>query len=288
MTDPAYPSDPSSRPLYLFCHVPKCAGSTVEGHFYYHMRERLLYPPRRRSFLRDLGGGYTDMKRLPADLEGLDFIAGHSLSRNVASLFPQREIRECVLIRDPLSLAVSYYNFRNKVAAQRGKGTAPFSLVYRSFPRDIVCRFILTRYVGIGYPRLLTFDSARRFAEIEKVLRDFWFVGSLKHTNEMLEEISRDLGIGEPPVANQNVSDRPGVLTLDDVPKEIADDILARNPLDMLLYERWKDVKWGPAPAPLGKPLPRGDQPGHLMFELRRLAAGKKADRVRAASAPAG
>ncbi|MBZ8134874.1 sulfotransferase family protein [Afifella sp. IM 167] len=287
MSGPHDPGDPG-RPLYLFCHVPKCAGSTVEGHFDRYMKERLLYPPRRRSFLRDLGGGYTDMKKMPKELDRLDFIGGHSLSRNVASLFPARDIRECVLIRDPLSLAVSYYNFRNKLADLRGKGTAPFSMVYRSFPRDIVCRFILTRYVGFGYPRLLSFDSARRFAEVERLLREFWFVAGLEHTNEMLNVISRNLGIGEMAVTDENVSNRPGALTVADVPQEIARDILARNPLDALLYARWKDVKWGPAPEPLPQPLPRGDQTGHILFEIRRLVAGKKVDRLRAATAPAG
>ncbi|WP_026380951.1 sulfotransferase family protein [Afifella pfennigii] len=276
--------DPT-RPLYLFCHVPKCAGSTVEGHFDRHLPGRLLFPPRRRGFLRDLGGGYTDTRRLPEGLDTLDFVGGHSLSRRIASHFPGRELRECVLIREPVSLTVSYYNFRNKLAAQRGKGPAPFEPFCRSLPRDVVCRFILTRYLGIGYPQLMRWDTARRFAETEKALSRFWFVGDVRHTEAMVQEISRELGIGEPPIIRENVSNRDGDLKVADLAEEARQEILARNPLDVLLHGRWAEVKWGPPPEPLAKTPPRGDQFAHLAFEIRRLIAGKEVERIRRAAA---
>ena len=101
-----------TRPLYLFYHVPKCAGTTLIAHLVERAPERLLRPKVRRGFLKEFGGGVADLRRLPAALGGIDVVAGHTASASVARAFCGREVKPIVMLRDPASFLVSLYNTR--------------------------------------------------------------------------------------------------------------------------------------------------------------------------------
>lgn len=53
----------AGRPLYLFYHVPECAGTTLISHLMERAPDRLLRPKVRRGFLKEFGGG--NIVRLP-------------------------------------------------------------------------------------------------------------------------------------------------------------------------------------------------------------------------------
>lgn len=258
----------SDRPVFLFCHIPKCAGSTVKQHMWNKAPDRSVSAKRRHGFFRDFGGDYTDIARTGIDPETIDFVGGHALSQSVSKAFPGRPIRPSVLIRDPLSFAVSFYNHRNRGAAKVGRGPVPFELYIRSLPKNPMIRFILTRYLGIGYPRVLQFDSRQRFDIVDGALRDFWFVGSWMHASELISGLSREMQISDMiDIKNAAHGDR---LRVGDVPDDVANRIRTANAADQALFDRWADVKWNGKPDETAPDLPGGDQASYIFNEINR------------------
>src|SRR6202011_1438602 len=82
-------------------------------------------------------------------------VAGHDVGRSLEPLFRGREIRRAVLLRDPLSLQLSLYNYRMMNHLNRGFGTYSFDLHLRALPRDWVAHRLLARWLEIPWPRLL-------------------------------------------------------------------------------------------------------------------------------------
>ncbi len=258
----------SGRPVYLFCHVPKCAGTTVKNHVEDSAPERAARAKRRHGFLRDFGGDFTDLERSNIDPERVDFVGGHSLSGSVASVFPDRPARPCVLIRDPLSFVISFYNHRNRGAARAGRGPVPLELYIKSLPKNPICRFLMTRYLGTGYPKILKYDSRQRFAAVDTMLADFWFVGSWRHATEFLTRLSAELDIPDHVKVRNAASG--AVLKPSDVPEDLATRIRTINAVDQALFDRWSEAKWSGEPRTLEIDLPAGDQAAYIGNEISR------------------
>lgn len=256
------------RPIYFFVHVPKCAGTTLRRHFEKHLGKRYLTVPRRESLLRNFGGSHADLHRARVDTGALDVIGGHSMSQSLRNLFPEREIREAVLLRDPLSLIVSFYNYRNRKFREAGKGEISFSLFRRSLPINPVSRFFLNRYLEIGYPRILGLSSHARFELIDRTLERFWFVGSWRYCSDLVASISRNLQISTS-VESENISSGPR-LRVEDLPDRERRLILSENALDQAIFDKWKDACLSHAPAPVRPVLPRYDHSAHISRELAR------------------
>jgi hypothetical protein len=271
---------PAERPVYLFCHIPKCAGSTVKLHMIEHAPERSLKSRRRHGFMRDITGDYTDIERTQIDPETIDFVGGHSLSQSVLKAFPGRPVRPIVLIRDPLSLAVSFYNHRNRVAARKqGRGPVSFETYLKSYPKNSMIRFFLARYLGVGYPRVLGLDTRHRFDLVEKAFSDFWFVGSWRHAETLVQRMSEEMGIcGDVTRQNAAHGDR---LLVDDVPQAIVDRFRESQAADQLLFDRWGDAQWSGRPADIVRDLPRHDQASYVVNEVSRQIMGRYIKTIR-------
>jgi hypothetical protein len=79
-------------------------------------------------------------------------ISGHEISRSLEQLYPRREIRRIVLLRDPLHQQISPYNWRMMDYLAKGLATYSFELHLRAQPRDYIAHFLLSRWPEI--PRL--------------------------------------------------------------------------------------------------------------------------------------
>jgi len=257
-----------SRPVYFFVHVPKCAGTTFINHFATHSRDRLAHAPRLESFKRLLGGSYSDISAIAPRKDSLDIIAGHSLSQSLRELFEDRELREIVLIREPLDFVISFYNYKNRRAKQKGRGPISFELFYKSIPINPVSRFIINRYLEIGYPTILKYSSQDRLDALNAVFSRFWFVGSHKHCSEVVAAISQELGLpAQVSTANVATDDR---LRVEDLPDSMKDRIRRENRLDQCLFEMWSEARWSGKPASSSIVLSDRDQPAHISREVFR------------------
>lgn len=242
--------------------------------------DRSVRTRRRHGFFRDITGDYTDLERTQIDPETIDFVGGHSLSRSVMKAFAGRPFRPIILIRDPLSLSVSFYNHRNRVAAKKyRRGPVSFETYLKSYPKNQMIRFFLTRYLGFGYPGILRLDTKQRFDLVDKALTEFWFVGSWLHASELLQRISQELEICDK-VRTKNAAygDR---LMVEDVPESIAEQVRKTHSADQLLFDRWSDTKWSGRPKEIDRDLPRHDQPQYLLNEIGRQVAGRYIKTIR-------
>jgi hypothetical protein len=259
---PSVARNGAGRPLYHFYHVQKCAGTTLIGHLAEQMPERLLQPQVRRGFLKEFGGGVADLRRLPAERNHIDVVAGHTASASVARAFAGREIRPLTMLRDPVGFIVSIYNFRERTSAAMGLKPVSFDHFHRTLAKNPISRLLLLRYLGIGYPLILALNSRKRLEIVEEALRSFWFVGSYEHADLLTAELSRRLGIA--PVAARRNASPEGSLAPDELPEAVVAEIRAENALDQLLFERWRDALWSGRPAPVERPLAAWDQLSYL------------------------
>lgn len=251
-----------SRIVHFLLHVPKCAGTTVETHFRTHLGAGFLIAPRWEHPLRNfIGNRYPSLTA--SAISGVRAVSGHSLSISLRALFPDAEIRESVLLRDPASYLLSFYNYR-WTRYQEGWGPEPptFERWYRGQRRNPISRFLLVRYFDQAVPALYRLSSAQRLAFLEERLAQFHFVGSYRQTDEMIGTISAEMGIpGE--VERRNVTP-VRKLSAADLPNAVRRRIERDNALDQMLYDRWAGRGWSGAPDGVPGPLSGLDQVRYL------------------------
>lgn len=260
----AEPAAPA--PVWFLVHVPKCAGTTVESHFARTLGQGFAKAPRWENPLRDVIG--NRYRLAPERLAALRVVSGHSLSVSLRVHFPPgTPIREAVLIREPVSWYLSFYNYRIGRHLERGeRRPPPFPTWYRGQRRDPVSRFLLTRYFEIGYPGILLWSSRARLAFLDRALARFAFVGDIAATGALLGAVSAELGLPAE-VAAENVG-RVREATRESIGPAMVARIEADNPVDMALWRLWKDRGFAPG-APQGcaeaeAALPADDWPAHL------------------------
>ena len=249
----------AKRIVHFLLHVPKCAGTTVESHFQTHLGPAYRLAPRWENPLRNfIGNRYPDLDA--AGLRDVRVVSGHSLSTGMLRLFPDAEIRQSVLLRDPLGYLLSFYNYRWARFDEGWTSEPPgFETWYRGQRRNPISRFLLNRYFDYAVPALYRLSSAARLRLLEDQFAHFHFVGSYRLADEMIGGISRELGIPDE-VAHQNVTPRRK-LSAADLPEALIRRIEADNALDQALFERWADRRWSgrpEAPAPRLSALDQG------------------------------
>ncbi|MFT6776006.1 MAG: hypothetical protein ACJA1L_003730 [Paracoccaceae bacterium] len=237
-------------PIHFFVHVPKCAGTTVETHF-----RRTLGPggfalaPRWKNPLRDVLGNRAALP--PEVVAGGKVISGHSLARSMASQFPGRELRESVLLRDPVGWHVSFYNYRLWRAQDRGQpAPPPFDDWMRAQRRNPIARFLLMRYFEVGYPMIYGLSSRDRFRRLESLLAGFHFVGGHERCDEVVAAISRDLGVDDAVEARNVGGGRAiaGAIKTTELSDALRMRIETTHAIDALLHRRWRGRGFAGAP----------------------------------------
>ncbi len=251
------------RTVHFLLHVPKCAGTTVEAHFRTHLRKRFMIAPRWENPLRNfIGNHYPALTR--ERVADIAVVSGHSLSANMARLFPGASICPAVLLRDPLGHLLSFYNYRwTRFAEGLGPEPPNFEDWYNAQRRNQISRFLLNRYFGLAVPMLYRLSSRGRLRFLEKRLAKFTFVGSYTYVGEMCGRISLELGIPEE-IKSRNVTETRKV-SKDDLPSALRRQIANENALDQSLFDRWKDRRWEGAPADVPPPLAAFDQFDYIL-----------------------
>ncbi|MEM9009636.1 MAG: hypothetical protein AAGE18_00295 [Pseudomonadota bacterium] len=255
------------RPVYFFLHVPKCAGTTVEQHFAAALGDGFLIAPRWESVRRNFIGNRYDFA--PGALDRVAVVSGHSLSTSLRRHLPGREVREVLLIREPLSWFLSFYNYRLWRQREWGEPAPPrFATWYRGQRTNPISRFILNRYFEVGYPEILTLSSQTRLRRLNRDLARFHFVGDLRFAGEVIAAASAELGLPAE-VTPRNVGAGP-TLRAEDLPQDLRARIARENAVDAALHRLWSERRFAEG-APDGTAeaeaaLPAGDQ---LSYTLR-------------------
>lgn len=271
------------KPVHFFVHVPKCAGRSVELHLEEHLGPGFLYLRRKRGLERHLSAHiYRIPKRFDPNLTNA--VSGHALGQSMKRHFSGREIRQSVLLRDPLSLLVSFYNFRMSRFSFEGWPHVSFERFYQSRHLNPVSTFLLVNYLEISWARLLTMSAAEKFDRISEAFQDFWFVGDYRQCDRLIATVSDEFGIpDQAPRANVLESKK---LTVDKVPQTMKDRIAADCALDQAVYDAWatrgfreKDPVAVPAPRTRGLPGVLGHEAARQVENARITSMRKRLGR---------
>jgi len=262
-----------AAPVYFLLHVPKTGGQTVQEHLREHLGEGALWlPSPAPAWRRALGLG--DPQR-PEHPEAVRAVAGHHLRRSHERAFAGRQIRRAVLLREPLSFHLSLYNFRMMNRLRLNRAPVDFEDYLRAAPLDSMAHFILHRWLGTPWPVLALRSAAWKYARLNAVLKDFWFVGDVGLCDALVAELAGDLRIARK--ARRRNTERAWMgrvkwkpLRVGDLPPGLPARILGANPLDRALWESWKDAGLDAAGVePV--PLPVREGPSFLVHELGRI-----------------
>ena len=182
----------------LFCvlHIPKCAGSTIEGHLHKSLGSNAFWKPQKRTrrFPLELLGRKYD-RRLPGPAESVRAISGHFIGTSIEQYFPGRAIKRVILLRRPADLLLSWYNFRMMRYIASGLAPYAFNLHLRSMSPDPVAHFLLERWLELPLWKILSMSTETKAKLLDQTLSTFEFIGDIGDCDRLIGTISRELQI---------------------------------------------------------------------------------------------
>jgi hypothetical protein len=268
-------------PVYFLLHIPKTDGQTIQQHFARHCAPGVFWQSSRK--LRHLR--HERPNALP-DRNRARVVAGHHINCSLEDLFKGREIRRILLLRDPLQLQISFYNWEMMDNIAKGLGTYSFDIHLRALRRNFMTDFLLSRWLRIKRRSLLAMADEEKYRVLNRMLAGFWFVVAHTDCDRLIAEIAPGLSV--PPNAprrNTSVESQAQtgwrLLASDSLPRAVRCAIRARNRLDQALWEHWSGA--GFCPGSIRPPALTGDGKGHFTdeivrpwFMLRQLAARRR------------
>lgn len=231
--------------LLIHVHVPKCAGITVEKHFEYELGSTGFWKPRRRTRKLPLGLlGYKYNPRLPGPADQIRAISGHFAGSSLAKLFANRRIVRSIILREPQSLMLSWYNFRVMRYMLKGQKPHSFSLFMRSMRTNPVSHFLLERWVELPWVRMSRMTDDMKAAALDKTLKTFDYVVDISETDILIASLSAQIGIADTaPRRNtaEQIQQKTGweLIGLDDLSEQDRFLLRSRTSLDRYLWRRW-------------------------------------------------
>jgi hypothetical protein len=238
--------------VYFLLHMPRTAGNTLAAHFRLHLREQFWspVPPSQLTMLFRA----SDYLRNAPDLRQVRVVTGHHLRRSFEQHFPGRIIRRTLLLRDPISFHVSYYNHRMMFLLSRGAKTCNFDEHLERQPRDLIALLLLWYWLELSPLKMLSTSDEQKYRLLNQALAGFWFVSSYHDCDRLLAAVAADLGV--PTTApRQNTTDQwekrvswqP--LREEDLTPSMRDLIGARNPVHAALWQSWQHIGFDTACA---------------------------------------
>lgn len=240
-------------PVYFLLHIPKTAGQTIQLHLAEHCAPGAFWQPRRRLWR------FGRVGDVPGDLGRVRVVGGHDVAHSLEARFPGREIRRVVLLRDPVGLQLSLYNYRMMNYLAKGLGTYSFGLHLAALPRDYMTHLLLIRWLELPRAVVMAMSAARKYEILNRMLAGFWFVGAYTDCDRLIAAIAADLGV-PPRAAPRNTAAEWGKrvewrpLTEAELTAADRAAILAHNPIDTALWESWHAAGFAAAqvrPRPL-------------------------------------
>ncbi|HEY3909200.1 MAG TPA: tetratricopeptide repeat protein [Stellaceae bacterium] len=255
-------------PVYFLLHIPKTAGQTLQVHLAGHCAPGVFWQSRRRVRLAGARpGDFPDFARARV-------ICGHHIGRSLEQFFPGHPIRRIVLLRDPLELQLSLYNWQMMDHLAKGLGTYSFELHLQALPRNFIAHFLLSRWLEIPWPRLLAMPGRRKYRLLNQMLAGFWFVGAHTDCDRVIEAIGPSLGV--PPLARARntaveMQAQTGwrLVRADVLAPARREAFSAQHRLDYALWENWRSAGFD-AVANRPHPFKAGGKSSFLGHEIIR------------------
>lgn len=188
----------NKKPIYIFLHMPKCAGSTFRAHI-----QRNLKNNEYLSFYNEKNMHYSksDVFKKVLSLSSeqkdkLKIIYGHEIFYGLHKYF-KRPVRYIVFCRELISRTLSFYNYTMQFSEN---SKPPFEKWFRDT--------IWMHNEMIGYFKDYGFidDFDKKLGhKIDNILEKFWFVGMTENADDNFLFLYSKLGINRF-LENQNIS----------------------------------------------------------------------------------
>ena len=233
-------------PVHFIYHVPKCAGRTIDRHLGSALPAQAYHRLRRRRGLGRLMTGY-DASRLP-DLSTTQVVSGHHLGLSFDALFQGRLIKRSLLLRDPASHFVSYYNYRMTRYINEGLQPYAIDVAYGAMRRNFITHFILANFLELSWVQIASLSDQDKYDLANAFLSMFWFVGDYTLCDDLLSVLGDRLDISANAPLHNGLADLArgagwNPLTLDLLPRSTVAKIQADNRIDQRLWETWREAR---------------------------------------------
>ena len=232
-------------PILIHIHVPKCAGTTIERHLMNQLGKTGVWSAPKRTRRFPLGWFTHKYNRaLPRQPDEISAVSGHFIGRSVENLFPERRIVRSIILREPESLMLSYYNYRMMRYLLKGQHAYPFSLFLRATRMNPIAHFLLERWLEMPWIRLVQLSDERKATLLDEVMASIDYVADISETDAFAAKISAEIGI-PPRAPRRNTAEEKQAKTgwkivkLGDLSKSERTVLNSRTALDRYLWCRW-------------------------------------------------
>jgi hypothetical protein len=175
-------------------------------------------------------------------------VAGHYLGRSMEARFPDQRIERSILLRDPVSHLISYYNFRMMRYISQGLHPYSFELAYQATQRNFITHYILRNFLELPWLRIASLGDADKYDIVNAFLSTFWYVGDYSLCDDLVSSLGLKLGISCRAIQRntknewkRRVSWTP--LSLEDLSADAVARIRQENLLDQRLWETWRQAR---------------------------------------------
>lgn len=235
-----------TAPVHFVYHVPKCAGRTIDRHLALSLPQSDYYRLRRRRGLRRFVRRYDDTG--PVDPRTVRVVSGHHLGMSVDPHFGRRLILRSLLLRDPASHFVSYYNYR--MARYLSQGLQPYSaaVAYGAQQRNFITHYILKYFLELTWTQIASLSDEEKYDLVNAFLSTFWYVGDYRLCDAFIGTLGEQLGISANARPHNTMTELARgagwtPLTLDLLPRRAIAKIVSENMIDQKLWETWHDAR---------------------------------------------
>ena len=191
-------------PLYIFLHMPKCAGSTFREHIQQgidHQFRLGFYNTNEKKLSRQ--DVFSEIKKLSGqEKDQLKIIYGHEVYYGIHTHF-DRPVRYIVFLRNIFDRTLSFYNYQYQKRGERlfkSSENKKFSGWFTT--NKWVHDEMLGYFQDYGFLEDIEQEKRRDFDEL---LDKFWFIGLTENADEEYLFLYQKLGINRF-LKNQNIS----------------------------------------------------------------------------------
>ena len=233
--------------VHLIYHVPRCAGQTIDRHLAAVLSANAYYRTRKRKGFGRFLITRHDFGTMP-DPNQTRVVGGHFIGISVEPLFAGRELKRSMLLRDPVSHIISYYNFRMMRYLSQGLHPYSFELAYRATQRNFITHYILRNFLELPWSRRARFSDDEKYDIVNAFLATFWYVGDYRLCDDLVAALAMKLGIpGRAAARNTRVEWQRRVrwkpLEVEDFSPDAIAQIRRENLLDQRLWETWHEAR---------------------------------------------
>lgn len=235
-----------TAPVHFVYHIPKCAGRTIDRHLARSLPQSVYLRLRRRHGLGRFITRYDSANFCNAD--AIRVVGSHYLGVSFDSVFEHRLIKRSLLLRDPASHFVSYYNYR--MTRYLSKGLQPYSVevAYGAMQRNFITHYILRNFLELTWTQIASLSDADKYDLVNAFLSVFWFVGDYRLCDEFIGALGEKLRISANARSHNTLTELSRgagwtPLTLDLLPRHTVDKIVSENMIDQKLWETWRDAR---------------------------------------------